>query len=188
MYGRESNYPPPSTRHPRGRARKGALLFLEGGEIGSFTLGSCSCRRLIADESANDSIITAKLWRQVSLAGGKKREGRASAYFPNANGRNNPYFTSRWHRVLVHGRRLFLSLAPLASRKEASLFAKFSRQFSAALCRGEREKARGRLEVDLIGAALSEFLIRHISFRASFRATNVKRNEVEMVPRVENSD
>lgn len=79
----------------------------------------------------------------------------------------------------------FFSPSPL-SRKEASLFAKFSRQFSAALCRGEREKARGRLEV--IGAALSEFLIRHISFRASFRATNVKRNEVEMVPRVENSD
>lgn len=74
MYGRESNYPPPSTRHPRGRARKGALLFLEGGEIGSFTLGSCSCRRLIADESANDSIITAKLWRQVSLE--KKRRGK----------------------------------------------------------------------------------------------------------------
>lgn len=86
--------PPPRAIHADG-ARKGALLFLEGGEIGSFTLGSCSCRRLIADESANDSIITAKLWRQVSLAGGEKREGRASAYFPNANGRNNPYFTSR---------------------------------------------------------------------------------------------
>lgn len=70
---------------------------------------------------------------------------------------------------------------------------KFIRKvFTSVFCRplplGEREKARGRLEVDLIGAALSEFLIRHISFRASFRATNVKRNEVEMVPRVENSD
>ena len=25
----------------------------------------------------------------------------SSVYFPNANARNNPYFTSRWHRVVV---------------------------------------------------------------------------------------
>lgn len=70
----------------------------------------------IADELANDSIITAKLWRQVPLSGstgnedsgeGKKRMEKerdlvqtpfsdgSSAYFPNANARNNPYFTSR---------------------------------------------------------------------------------------------
>lgn len=74
-------------------------------------------------------------------------------------------------------RLLPLCLALVSSRtrrekREEVYSQSFHRQFSAALCpaggRGERE--RGRLEeVDLIGPASSEFLIRDISFRASFR-------------------
>lgn len=126
---------PLSTRTGRGEERKFLLFFEEG--IGSLTLGGCSSqasdRRWIGEWLDN---YRDKLSRQVSLARGREGVGAGGigwAYFPNANGRNNPYFTSRWHRVVA----LFFSHA---SRKEESLFAKFSREFSVALCRGgERE-------------------------------------------------
>lgn len=104
------------------------------------------------------------------------REGWASAYFPNANGRNNPYFTSRWHRVdggwdfSPSSSRPFLLVH--ASREEGSLFAKFSREFS--VCRGKR-----RDSVDLIGpSAFTESLIWDISFHGRSKS----------MPPCENSD
>lgn len=91
--------PPPALVLWRRRVNEGKVSSRKGKS------DLCSDRRWIDQRLDNyrETFATSFSLSRRGREGMATREGWASAYFPNANGRNNPYFTSRWHRVVVDG-------------------------------------------------------------------------------------